>query len=132
MFKNKLSGSLSTFKALVNEFYQVGLRPDMSVRDKFDWAFNRPKEVDGQMDIIMAVMSVIVGAVALYVGILVLSNVESSLPNETTSSETFGKIESNVDSSFVLIGVGFIVVAAGFIIGALITRLAPTMMSDNK
>lgn len=40
-------------------------------------------------------------------------------------SSTFLTIESNVNSAFVLIGVGFIVVAAGFIITALITRLAP-------
>ena len=50
-------------------------------------------------------------------------------------TDTFNTIDSNVDSAFVLIGVGFIVIAAGFIIGALITRLAPGLFdfrSNNK
>ena len=98
------------------------------LNEQLDKAYSELKQADSpaaQMDILMTVLMVIVGAVSLYVGLLIISNVESSLPNETTSSETFGTISSNVDSAFVLIGVGFIVVAAGFIIGALITRLAP-------
>ena len=119
---------LHQFKAFVSQFFSVMLRPDMSLKEKSKWSYKK----SGQMDIIMAVMSIIIGAIALYVGMLILSNVESSLPNETTSTETFGTIESNVNSAFVLIGVGFIVMAAGFIIGALITRLAPGMFGNNK
>ncbi len=128
LMSNSVVSYVHQFKAFVSQFISVMLRPDMSLKDKSKWSYKKA----GQMDIIMAVMSIIVGAIALYVGMLILSNVESSLPNETTSTETFGTIESNVNSAFVLIGVGFIVMAAGFIIGALITRLAPGMFRNDK
>lgn len=47
-------------------------------------------------------------------------------------SSTFLTIEGNVNSAFVLVGVGFIVIAAGFIIAALINRLAPGLFDMNR
>lgn len=105
------------------------------VNDQIDEARTQMRQANSlpaQMDILMTVLMVIVGAVALYVGLLIISNVEGSLPEDTTNTSTFDTISSNVDSAFVLIGVGFIVVAAGFIIGALITRLAPGMFNMNS
>lgn len=107
---------------------KLAMDPTKDTKEKFREAQMQA----AQMDILMTVLMVIVGAVALYVGLLIISNVEGSLPNETTDSATFDTISSNVDSAFVLIGVGFIVVAAGFIIGALITRLAPGLFNMNN
>lgn len=128
LMNNLVVSYLHHFRAFMSQFFSVLLRPDMSLKEKGKRSYKQA----GQMDIIMTVLSVIVGAISLYVGMLILSNVESSLPNETTSTETFSTIESNVNSAFVLIGVGFIVMAAGFIIGALVTSLAPGLFTNEK
>lgn len=140
--KAKTVGKVSEVKQKTTELAAVLQNRSLTLEQKFaiinaqiDEAYDEMKEADSmaaQMDILMTVLMVIVGAVSLYVGLLIISNVESSLPNETTDSETFNTISSNVDSAFVLIGVGFIVVAAGFIIGALITRLAPGLFNMNN
>ena len=72
------------------------------------------------------VLTVIVAAIAILIGIIVYANVSSSMPTTGLDNETqqmIANLNTNVNSSFTLLAVGIIVLAASFILTVLFVSL---------
>jgi len=80
----------------------------------------------GALGVVAMVITVIVAAIAILIGIIVYANVSTAMPTTNLDNQTqqmITNLNSNVNSSFTLLAVGIIVLAASFILTVLIVSL---------
>ncbi|WP_456330184.1 hypothetical protein [Archaeoglobus sp.] len=84
------------------------------------------KDQKGSLGVVAMVITVIVASIAILIGIIVFANVKASMPTQNLDNETQAMLDTvaqNTKSSFMLLGVGIIVLGAGFILTILIVSL---------
>lgn len=80
---------------------------------------NMFKKVDGGIDMVSLILTVVIAAVTMMVGLVVVANMESSMPSITTSvlSTSLTNVLNNTGTAFNFLALGLFVLAAVFIIG---------------
>ena len=80
---------------------------------------NMFKKVDGGIDMVSLILTVVIAAVTMMVGLVVVANMESSMPSITTSvlSTSLTSVLTNTGTAFNFLALGLFVLAAVFIIG---------------
>jgi len=80
----------------------------------------------GAIGVVAMVITVIVAAIAILIGIIVYANVSTAMPTSNLNNETqqmIQNLDSNVNSSFTLLSIGIIILGASFILTVLIVSL---------
>jgi hypothetical protein len=77
------------------------------------------KKVDGGIDMVSLILTVVIAAVTMMVGLVVVANMESSMPSITQSvlSTSLTNVLNNTGTAFNFLALGLFVLAAVFIIG---------------
>lgn len=77
------------------------------------------KKVDGGIDMVSLILTVVIAAVTMMVGLVVVANMESSMPSISTSvlSTSLTNVLNNTGTAFNFLALGLFVLAAVFIIG---------------
>jgi lipoprotein signal peptidase len=77
------------------------------------------KKEEGQIDMVSLILTVVIAAVTMMVGLVVVANMESSMPDITTSvlSTSMTSVMENTGTAFNFLALGLFVLAAVFIIG---------------
>lgn len=77
------------------------------------------KKEEGQIDMVSLILTVVIAAVTMMVGLVVVANMESSMPDITTSalSASMTSVMENTGTAFNFLALGLFVLAAVFIIG---------------
>ena len=77
------------------------------------------KKIDGGIDMVSLILTVVIAAVTMMVGLVVVANMESSMPSITTSvlSTSLTNVLNNTGTAFNFLALGLFVLAAVFIIG---------------
>lgn len=80
---------------------------------------NMFKREDGGIDMVSLILTVVIAAVTMMVGLVVVANMESSMPSITTSvlSTSLTNVLNNTGTAFNFLALGLFVLAAVFIIG---------------
>ena len=80
---------------------------------------NMFKKVDGGIDMVSLILTVVIAAVTMMVGLVVVANMESSMPSISTSvlSTSLTSVLTNTGTAFNFLALGLFVLAAVFIIG---------------
>jgi len=80
---------------------------------------NMFKKTDGGIDMVSLILTVVIAAVTMMVGLVVVANMESSMPSITTSvlSTSLTNVLNNTGTAFNFLALGLFVLAAVFIIG---------------
>ena len=102
------------------EFFKIGWQNGHNL------AIAMYKNQKGALGVVTMVITVIVASIAILIGIIVYANVSASMPTQNLNNETqqmITNLNTNVNSSFTLLAVGIIVLAASFILTVLIVAL---------
>jgi hypothetical protein len=77
------------------------------------------KKTDGGIDMVSLILTVVIAAVTMMVGLVVVANMESSMPSITRSvlSTSLTNVLNNTGTAFNFLALGLFVLAAVFIIG---------------
>ena len=77
------------------------------------------KKIDGGIDMVSLILTVVIAAVTMMVGLVVVANMEASMPSITTSvlSTSLQNVLTNTGTAFNFLALGLFVLAAVFIIG---------------
>lgn len=77
------------------------------------------KKTDGGIDMVSLILTVVIAAVTMMVGLVVVANMESSMPSISTSvlSTSLTNVLNNTGTAFNFLALGLFVLAAVFIIG---------------
>lgn len=77
------------------------------------------KKQDGGIDMVSLILTVVIAAVTMMVGLVVVANMESSMPSITMSvlSTSLTNVLNNTGTAFNFLALGLFVLAAVFIIG---------------
>jgi hypothetical protein len=77
------------------------------------------KKADGGIDMVSLILTVVIAAVTMMVGLVVVANMESSMPSITMSvlSTSLTNVLNNTGTAFNFLALGLFVLAAVFIIG---------------
>jgi hypothetical protein len=77
------------------------------------------KKTDGGIDMVSLILTVVIAAVTMMVGLVVVANMESSMPSITQSvlSTSLTNVLNNTGTAFNFLALGLFVLAAVFIIG---------------
>jgi len=80
---------------------------------------NMFKKVDGGIDMVSLILTVVIAAVTMMVGLVVVANMERSMPSISTSvlSTSLTNVLNNTGTAFNFLALGLFVLAAVFIIG---------------
>ena len=80
---------------------------------------NMFKKADGGIDMVSLILTVVIAAVTMMVGLVVVANMENSMPSITTSvlSTSLTNVLNNTGTAFNFLALGLFVLAAVFIIG---------------
>lgn len=80
---------------------------------------NMFKKIDGGIDMVSLILTVVIAAVTMMVGLVVVANMESSMPSISTSvlSTSLTSVLTNTGTAFNFLALGLFVLAAVFIIG---------------
>lgn len=74
---------------------------------------------DGGIDMVSLILTVVIAAVTMMVGLVVVANMESSMPDISGSqlSTSLDQVMANTGTAFNFLALGLFVLAAVFIIG---------------
>ena len=77
------------------------------------------KKEEGQIDMVSLILTVVIAAVTMMVGLVVVANMETSMPDITNSvlSTSMTSVMENTGTAFNFLALGLFVLAAVFIIG---------------
>ncbi len=77
------------------------------------------KKDDGAIDMVSLILTVVIAAVTMMVGLVVVANMESSMPDISGSalSTSLTNVMENTGTAFNFLALGLFVLAAVFIIG---------------
>ena len=77
------------------------------------------RKQDGAIDMVSLILTVVIAAVTMMVGLVVVANMEDSMPSIATSVLSFSltNVLTNTGTAFNFLALGLFVLAAVFIIG---------------
>jgi len=80
---------------------------------------NMFKKADGGIDMVSLILTVVIAAVTMMVGLVVVANMESSMPSidDSVLSTSLTSVLTNTGTAFNFLALGLFVLAAVFIIG---------------
>lgn len=102
------------------EFFKIGWQNGHNL------AIAMYKNEKASLGVVAMVITVIVAAIAILIGIIVYANVSTSMPTQNLDNQTqqmVTNLNTNVNSAFTLLSIGIIILGASFILTVLIVSL---------